>query len=58
MLKGRELIVLSYDFIFIPLPANKVRNMAEKVKDMQFSRLYNAFHGVVEDADKAVQKIC
>ncbi|MED3420762.1 hypothetical protein P4420_28950, partial [Bacillus thuringiensis] len=40
----------------IPLPANKVRDMAEKVKDIQFSRLYNAFHGVVEDANKAVQR--
>ncbi|EOP23456.1 MULTISPECIES: MBL fold metallo-hydrolase [Bacillus] len=41
----------------IPLPANKVRKMAEKVKGIQFSRLYNAFHGVVmEDANRAVQR--
>lgn len=30
--------------------------MEDKVKYIQFSRLYNAFHGVVEDANKAVQR--
>lgn len=41
----------------IPLPANKVKEMVEKVKDLPFNRLYNAFHRVVvEDANQAVQK--
>ncbi|MBP0726850.1 MBL fold metallo-hydrolase [Bacillus sp. RG28] len=41
----------------IPLPANKVKEMAEKVKELKFNRLYNAFHRVVvEDANQAVQK--
>lgn len=41
----------------IPLPAAKVREMADKVVDFQFDRLYNAFHGIVkEDAKLSVQK--
>jgi len=35
----------------------RVRYIAEKVKDIQFKRLYNAFHRVVsENANDAVQK--
>jgi glyoxylase-like metal-dependent hydrolase (beta-lactamase superfamily II) len=41
----------------IPLPASKVREMADKVKGLPFNRIYNAFHRVVsEHADLAVQK--
>jgi glyoxylase-like metal-dependent hydrolase (beta-lactamase superfamily II) len=41
----------------IPLPARKVREIADKVKDLSFNRIYNAFHRVVtEHADQAVQK--
>ncbi|MGC4378851.1 MBL fold metallo-hydrolase [Fictibacillus sp. Mic-4] len=41
----------------IPLPAEKVREMADHVKDLSFNRIYNAFHRVVaERADEAVQK--
>lgn len=41
----------------IPLPASKVREMADKVKGLSFNRIYNAFHRVVlEHADLAVQK--
>ncbi|WP_144474086.1 MBL fold metallo-hydrolase [Bacillus tropicus] len=41
----------------IPLPANKVKEMVDKIKDLRFNRLYNAFHRViVEDANKSVQK--
>lgn len=41
----------------IPLPAAKVRQIADTVKDFQFDRLYNAFHGIVqEDAKSSVQK--
>ncbi|MFD0047922.1 MBL fold metallo-hydrolase [Actinomycetes bacterium NPDC127524] len=41
----------------IPLPASKVRGMADKVKGLPFNRIYNAFHRVVsEHADLAVQK--
>jgi glyoxylase-like metal-dependent hydrolase (beta-lactamase superfamily II) len=41
----------------IPLPAYKVKEMVEKIKDLPFNRLYNAFHRVVvEDANQAVQK--
>ncbi|TPG88821.1 MBL fold metallo-hydrolase [Brevibacillus laterosporus] len=41
----------------IPLPANKVREMADRVKGLPFNRLYNAFHGIVaEHANETVQK--
>ncbi|MGD6958408.1 MBL fold metallo-hydrolase [Rossellomorea aquimaris] len=41
----------------IPLPAGKVKEMAEKVKPLSFHKLYNAFHRVIEkDADQAVQR--
>ncbi|MGG2014892.1 MBL fold metallo-hydrolase [Bacillus sp. S10(2024)] len=41
----------------IPLPAWKVKEMAENVKELKFNRLYNAFHGIVkEKANEAVQK--
>jgi glyoxylase-like metal-dependent hydrolase (beta-lactamase superfamily II) len=41
----------------IPLPSSTVRKMADKVKDIKFNRLYNAFHSVVkENANEKVQK--
>ncbi|MDP4549351.1 hypothetical protein Q9251_00485 [Alkalihalobacillus macyae] len=41
----------------IPLPANKVKEMADKVNPLKFNRIYNAFHKkVVTEADRAVQK--
>ncbi|PDY23875.1 hypothetical protein CN507_30690 [Bacillus cereus] len=41
----------------IPLPANKVKEMVDKIKDLPFNRLYNAFHRVIiEDANEAVQR--
>jgi glyoxylase-like metal-dependent hydrolase (beta-lactamase superfamily II) len=41
----------------IPLPATKVKEISNKVKDLQFDRLYNAFQKVVrENANEAVQK--
>lgn len=41
----------------IPLPAGKVKEMAEKVKPLSFNKLYNAFHRVVKkDAGQAVQR--
>ncbi|WP_410983145.1 MBL fold metallo-hydrolase [Bacillus cereus] len=41
----------------IPLPANKVEEMARRVKPLSFNRLYNAFHRVVkEDANEAVER--
>ncbi|MDQ0484546.1 MBL fold metallo-hydrolase [Guptibacillus hwajinpoensis] len=41
----------------IPLPANKVKEMADKVKPLKFNGIYNAFHKkVVTQADRAVQK--
>ncbi|MBT2639870.1 MBL fold metallo-hydrolase [Bacillus sp. ISL-39] len=40
----------------IPLPANKVQEMAAKVAVLHFDRLYNAFHRVIkEDAHQSVQ---
>ncbi|TKD72491.1 MBL fold metallo-hydrolase [Pseudalkalibacillus hwajinpoensis] len=40
----------------IPLPAFKVREMADKIKPLTFNRIYNAFHKIVENgADRAVQ---
>lgn len=41
----------------IPLPATKVREIAEAVRPLAFSRIYNAFHKIVENnADVAVQR--
>lgn len=41
----------------IPLPAKKVKEIAEIVKDLPFDRIYNAFHKiVVEQANESVQK--
>jgi glyoxylase-like metal-dependent hydrolase (beta-lactamase superfamily II) len=41
----------------IPLRASKVEEMARKVDELSFNKLYNAFHKVVkEDAAKAVQR--
>ncbi|MCA0988687.1 MBL fold metallo-hydrolase [Guptibacillus algicola] len=41
----------------IPLPASKVRDMAERVKPLAFKQIYNAFHKKVDnDADLAVQR--
>lgn len=40
----------------IPLPATKVEEMANRVQNFKFDRLYNAFHGIVkEDAHTRVQ---
>ncbi|WP_347551854.1 hypothetical protein ABFG93_07165 [Pseudalkalibacillus hwajinpoensis] len=40
----------------IPLPVNKVNEMAEKVKPLTYNQIYNAFHKkVANDADQAVQ---
>ncbi|CAH0347248.1 MBL fold metallo-hydrolase [Bacillus sp. CECT 9360] len=40
----------------IPLPASQVEEMAHRVSDLQFDRLYNGFHRVVkEKANLAVQ---
>lgn len=41
----------------IPLPASKVQDMANRVKELKFDRIYNAFHRVVkEEANLSVQK--
>ncbi|PFE06863.1 hypothetical protein CN307_32180 [Bacillus cereus] len=41
----------------IPLPARKVEEMVNRVKPLQFNRLYNAFHRVVkENANEAVER--
>lgn len=41
----------------IPLPASKVREMANIINELKFDRLYNAFHRIVkENAKNSVQK--
>lgn len=41
----------------IPLPPGKVAEMAGKVKDLKFNRIYNAFHRIVrENGNEAVQR--
>ncbi|WP_377891058.1 MBL fold metallo-hydrolase [Alkalihalobacillus sp. R86527] len=41
----------------IPLPATKVRDMAERVQSLPFKQIYNAFHKKVHNhADLAVQR--
>ncbi|MFB5190018.1 hypothetical protein [Alicyclobacillus fastidiosus] len=41
----------------IPLPANKVAEIAKRVSALKFDRLYNAFHRIVQDnANQAVQR--
>ena len=54
----REWVSFMYSYPnLIPLPARKVIEMADVVKDLKFDRLYNAFHRVVkENAHERVQK--
>ncbi|MFB5660946.1 MBL fold metallo-hydrolase [Alteribacillus sp. HJP-4] len=41
----------------IPLPAEKVKEMAERVGGLSFDRIYNAFHkNIPKNADEAVQR--
>ncbi|MGV2621979.1 hypothetical protein QRD89_11115 [Halobacillus sp. ACCC02827] len=41
----------------IPLPAEKVRHMVDRIEGKRFTRLYNAFHKTVrKDADAVVQR--
>ncbi|MEH7885022.1 MBL fold metallo-hydrolase [Bacillus sp. JJ1609] len=41
----------------IPLPAIKVQEMAARINDLDFDRLYNAFHRVIKkNAQQSVQK--
>jgi hypothetical protein len=41
----------------IPLPAKKVEEMAVKVADLEFARIYNAFHRIIpEDAKESVKR--
>ena len=41
----------------IPLPATNVQKIADIVNELEFNRLYNAFHRIVkEDAKMSVQK--
>lgn len=41
----------------IPLPASKVQGIANKVKNMNFERIYYAFYGIVKKgANISVQK--
>ena len=40
---------------FLPLPAATVSRMVEKVKEMKFDRIYDAFHRFVEDG--AAEKV-
>ncbi|WP_257348689.1 MBL fold metallo-hydrolase [Pseudalkalibacillus decolorationis] len=41
----------------IPLPAKKVADIAARVKDLKFHRIYNAFHKTVKtNANEAVQR--
>lgn len=41
----------------IPLPAEQVKEMAQKVNELQFEKLYNAFHRIIkEKANQSVQK--
>lgn len=41
----------------IPLPASKVQDIANTVKELKFDRIYNAFHRIVEeDANMSVQR--
>lgn len=41
----------------IPLPADKVADIASRVEPLAFNRIYNAFHKIVrENANEAVQR--
>ncbi|MFD1020870.1 MBL fold metallo-hydrolase [Thalassobacillus hwangdonensis] len=41
----------------IPLPSSKVEDIAGRIRQLEFNRLYNAFHRVIEtNASEAVQK--
>jgi hypothetical protein len=53
----REWVSFMYSYPnLIPLPASKVREIASIVADMNFDRIYNAFHRIVkENAHEKVQ---
>ncbi|WP_449621117.1 MBL fold metallo-hydrolase [Robertmurraya sp. Marseille-Q9965] len=55
---GREWVSFMYSYPnLIPLPVSKVQEIAKRVNELKFDRLYNAFHRIVkEDAKNAVQK--
>ncbi|MEQ2527963.1 hypothetical protein EKG37_18885 [Robertmurraya yapensis] len=54
----REWVSFMYSYPnLIPLPVSKVQEIAKRVNELKFDRLYNAFHRIVkEDAKNAVQK--
>jgi DNA-directed RNA polymerase subunit RPC12/RpoP len=58
VVEDRQWVSFMYSYPnLIPLPANKVKEMAGKVKDLEFDRLYNAFQKVVPiNANEVVQK--
>ncbi len=41
----------------IPLPASKVEEIAARVRNLRFNRLYGCYHGTIkQDANYSVQK--
>lgn len=54
----RKWVTFMYSYPnFIPLPANTVETIADRMKDVRFNKLYDAFHRVIEEqAGEAVQK--
>jgi len=54
----REWVSFMYSYPnLIPLPVSKVQEIAKRVNELKFDRLYNAFYRIVkEDAKNAVQK--
>ncbi|MEC1261907.1 MBL fold metallo-hydrolase [Bacillus swezeyi] len=58
VVQDQEWVSFMYSYPnLIPLPARKVKQMADQVKDIPFNRLYNAFHRAVKkSAGERVQQ--
>ena len=58
VVSDRDWVSFMYSYPnLIPLPASKVKEIADCVKDLPFERVYNAFRKVVNNnANEAVQK--
>ncbi|MFN2747474.1 MULTISPECIES: MBL fold metallo-hydrolase [unclassified Bacillus (in: firmicutes)] len=58
VVQDQEWVSFMYSYPnLIPLPAGKVKEMADQVKNIPYNRLYNAFHRIVkQNAGERVQK--
>ena len=53
--KIKEQLIGSFPSATFPLPATTVENIAAKLVGQKLNRLFDAFHGVIEEANIRVQ---